>query len=171
MTSPAQRQELIRLLLAAGPIRSQHELQEALVARGVEVNQATISRDLASLGVVRGQRGGGPAYLLPDDVAEAPALAGAARLHRLLVDLPVETDAAPPLLVLRTTPGAANAIASSLDAVRHSDVIGTVAGDDTIFIACRGRAGLARVREYLTALRAEPAPPPNPSNPSAARTP
>lgn len=173
MTSPAQRQELIRQLLAAGPIRSQHELQEALAGRGVSVNQATISRDLAALGVVRGQRGGGPAYLLPDDVAEAPALAAAARLHRLLADLPVDMDAAPPLLVLRTTPGAANAIASSLDAVRHPDVVGTVAGDDTIFVACRGRTGLSRVRDYLVVLRAEPAPPDpvDPQNPSATRTP
>jgi transcriptional regulator of arginine metabolism len=173
MTSPTQRQELIRQLLAAGPVRSQHELQDALARRGVAVNQATISRDLAALGVVRGQRGGGPAYLLPDDVAEAPALVAAARLHRLLTDLPISMDAAPPLLVLRTTPGAANAIASSLDAIRHPDVVGTVAGDDTIFIACRGRAGLARVREHLIAHRAEEAPPgpADPSNPSATRTP
>jgi transcriptional regulator of arginine metabolism len=159
MTGPARRQEQIRQLLAAGPVRSQRALQEALAARGVEVNQATISRDLAALGVVRGSRGGGPAYLLPDDVAEGPALAAAARLRRLLADLPLEIDIAPPLLVLRTTPGAANAIASSLDLARHGDVVGTVAGDDTIFVACRGRAGLARVRDYLTALRAESAPP------------
>jgi len=162
MTGPAQRQQLIRQVLAAGPVRSQRELQLALAERGVEVNQATISRDLASLGVMRGSRGGGPAYLLPDDIAEAPALAAASRLQRLLADLPLEIDAAPPLLVLRTTHGAANAIASSLDLARHVDVVGTVAGDDTIFVACRGRAGLDRVRDYLTALRAEPAPPPSP---------
>jgi transcriptional regulator of arginine metabolism len=158
MTSPAQRQEQIRQLLAAGPIRSQRQLQVALAGRGVDVNQATISRDLAALGVVRGNRGGGPAYLLPDDVAEAPAAAAAARLRRLLADLPLEMGAAPPILVLRTTPGAANAIASSLDLARLPGVVGTVAGDDTIFVACRGRAGLGRVRDYLTALRAESAP-------------
>ncbi len=157
MTSAARRQEQIRELLAAGTVRSQRALQVALAERGAEVNQATISRDLATLGVVRGSRGGGPAYLLPDDVAEAPALAAAARLRRLLTDLPLDVDAAPPFLVLRTTPGAANAIASSLDLARHADVVGTVAGDDTIFVACRGRAGIARVRDYLTALRAEAA--------------
>ncbi len=160
MTSPARRQELIRQLLAAGPVRSQRALQIALGERGVDVNQATISRDLAALGVVRGSRGGGPAYLLPDDVAEAPAAAAAARLHRLLADLPLQIDSAPPFLVLRTTPGAANAIASSLDLARHADVVGTVAGDDTIFVACRGRTGLGRVRDYLTALSAHGAPPP-----------
>jgi transcriptional regulator of arginine metabolism len=160
MTSPAQRQELIRQLLAAGPVRSQHALQAALAEHGVDVNQATISRDLAALGVVRGSRGGGPAYLLPDDVAEAPAAAAAARLRRLLVDLPLEIDMAPPFLVLRTTPGAANAIASSLDLAHHADVVGTVAGDDTIFVACRGRAAMSRVRDYLTALRAQGAPAP-----------
>jgi transcriptional regulator of arginine metabolism len=168
MTGPAHRQELIRQLLAAGPVRSQHALQLALAERGVDVNQATISRDLAALGVMRGNRGGGPAYLLPDDVAEAPAAAAAARLRRLLTDLPLEIDAAPPFLVLRTTPGAANAIASSLDLARHADVVGTVAGDDTIFVACRGRAGLIRVRDYLTALRAESAPS---STPLPARNP
>ncbi len=98
MTSPAQRQEQIRQLLASGPVRSQRALQAALGERGVEVNQATISRDLAALGVVRGSRGGGPAYLLPDDIADGPALAAAARLRRLLADLPLEIDAAPPLL-------------------------------------------------------------------------
>ncbi len=159
MTGPAHRQELIRQLLAAGPVRSQRELQVALEERGIEVNQATISRDLATLGVMRGSRGGGPAYLLPDDVADAPSLAAASRLHRLLADLPLQIDEAPPFLVLRTTPGAANAIASSLDLARHPDVVGTVAGDDTIFVACRA-GGLARVRDYLVGLRpgAEPAP-------------
>ena len=158
MTTPARRQELIRQLLAAGRIGSQRELRAALATRAVEVNQATISRDLAVLGVVRANRGGGPAYLLPDDIAEAPALAATARLRRLLNDLPLELEAAPPLLVLRTTPGAANAIASSLDLVRHPDVAGTIAGDDTIFVACRGRAGLTRVREYLVGLRSAESP-------------
>lgn len=161
MTGPARRQELIRQLLAAGPVRSQRALQVELGEHGIEVNQATISRDLAALGVVRGSRGGAPAYLLPDDVAEAPAPAAAARLQRLLADLPLEIDEAPPLLVLRTTPGAANAFASSLDLARHADVVGTVAGDDTIFVACRP-GGLTRVRAYLVGLRGEATPSPNP---------
>lgn len=162
MTGIARR-ELVRRLIAAGTIGSQGELIDALAARGVHVTQATASRDLAALGVVRARRDGRPRYLLPDDVGGRDELAAPGQLRRLLADLPLQIDAAPPLLVLRTVPGGANAIASAIDLSHLDDVVGTVAGDDTIFIACRSAAGLRRVRRHLESLigvaDAAPAPP------------
>jgi transcriptional regulator of arginine metabolism len=104
-------------------------------------------------------RGGTPRYLLPDDVAERTEFDASERLRRLLADLPLAIDEAPPLLVLRTAPGAAHAIASALDLSFLPEVVGTVAGDDTIFVACRGRASLRRLRSTLSGLRGASAAP------------
>lgn len=153
MSARADRRELVRQLVASGRIHSQAQLVEELTGYGMAVTQATVSRDLAALGVMRGMRGGTPRYLLPDDVAEGTELDASERLRRLLADLPLAIDEAPPLLVLRTAPGAAHAIASALDLSFLPGVVGTVAGDDTIFVACRGRASLRRLRSSLSMLR------------------
>ena len=145
---------MVRRLIAAGGVHSQADVVSELAREGIEVTQATISRDLAALGVVRGLRGGRATYLLPDDIAESPAAAAQARLRRLLADLPLEMSAVAPLLVLHTAPGSANAIASALDLSRWPEVVGTVAGDDTIFIACPDAAAIERLRARLAALRA-----------------
>lgn len=154
MNARADRRELVRQLVASGRIHSQAQLVDELTGYGMAVTQATVSRDLAALGVVRGMRGGTPRYLLPDDVAERTEFDAPSRLRRLLADLPLAVDEAPPLLVLRTAPGAAHAIASALDLSFLPGVVGSVAGDDTIFVACRGRASLRRLRSTLSALRA-----------------
>jgi transcriptional regulator of arginine metabolism len=149
---------MVRRLIAAGGVHSQADLVSELAREGVEVTQATISRDLAALGVVRGLRGGRTTYLLPDDIAESPAAAAQARLRRLLADLPLEMSAVAPLLVLHTAPGSANAIASALDLSRWPEVVGTVAGDDTIFSVCPEAAAIERLRARLEAMRGGGAP-------------
>lgn len=149
-----ERRDHVRRLIAAGGIHTQAELVAALAANGVEVTQATISRDLAGLGVVRGFRGGRLTYLLPDDITDG-AGAAEARLRRLLADLPLSIAETAPLVVLRTSPGAANAIASSIDLSQWDDVVGTIAGDDTIFVACRDAAGMRRFRTRLERIIAE----------------
>jgi transcriptional regulator of arginine metabolism len=154
MNGRVNRRELVRQLVASGRIGSQQQLVAELGQLGVPVTQATVSRDLAALGAVRGMRGGTPRYLLPDDLVERPDPDAPERLRRLLADLPLAIDEAPPLLVLRTAPGAAHAIASSIDLSFLPGVVGTVAGDDTIFIACRDLATLTRLRDQLTAIRA-----------------
>jgi transcriptional regulator of arginine metabolism len=157
-----KRRDQVRRLIAAGGIHSQAELVAALAARGVEVTQATISRDLAGLGVVRGFRGGRLTYLLPDDLTDG-AGAAEARLRRLLADLPLTVAETTPLVVLRTSPGAANAIASSIDLSAWDEVVGTIAGDDTIFVACHDAAAMRRFRARLDRILAEVA-----TSPSAA---
>ncbi len=151
--SGRERRQAIRRLIAGGRIGSQADLIAALAEQGVAVTQATVSRDLATLGVVRATRDGHPRYLLPDDLVGGEDGAAALRLRRLLRDLPLDIDVAPPLLILRTAPGAANAIASAIDASRMDGAVGTVAGDDTIFVACRSAPALRRLRAALESIR------------------
>ena len=143
-----ERRDQVRRLIAAGGVHTQADLVAALRARGGEVTQATISRDLAGLGVVRGFRGGRLTYLLPDDMTDG---AGAAegRLRRLLADLPLTIGETAPFIVLRTSPGGANAIASAIDLSQWEDVVGTIAGDDTIFVACTDGTAMRRIRGRL----------------------
>jgi transcriptional regulator of arginine metabolism len=163
MSGRVSRRELVRQLVATGRIGSQAQLVAKLAAMGVHVTQATVSRDLADLQVVRGVRAGTPRYLLPDDIAERGDPLAPDRLRRLLGDLPLAIDEAPPLLILRTAPGAAHAIASAIDLSFLPGVVGTVAGDDTIFIACRDPETLRRLRDHLVAVRAGM---PSPAEPS-----
>ncbi len=149
-----ERRDQVRRLIAAGGVHTQGELVQALATRGVDVTQATISRDLAGLGVVRGFRGGRLTYLLPDDRTDGTG-AAQARLRRLLADLPLEIAETAPLVVLRTSPGAANAIASSIDLSQWGDVVGTIAGDDTIFVACTDASAMRRFRARLEGFLAE----------------
>jgi transcriptional regulator of arginine metabolism len=155
--STFERRDLVRRLIATGTIRTQADLVSALAERGMDVTQATVSRDLAGLGVVRGVRGGRLTYLLPDDVTEGAAAAAENRLRRLLADLPLTIAEAAPLVVLRTSPGAANAIASSVDLSAWDEVVGTIAGDDTIFVACADEPAMRRFRERLEAIVADAA--------------
>jgi transcriptional regulator of arginine metabolism len=145
------RQRAIRDLVAQRPIRTQQELAAALRDRGFRASQATISRDVAELQLVKAHRDGVTAYALPPRLAGSDP-GGEERLRRLLRDLPVEIRSAGLLLVLVTLPGSAHAIAASLDRARWSEVVGTVAGDDTVFVACADQRALRRLRERLERL-------------------
>jgi len=147
------RREVVRQLVASGRFHSQADIVAALAERGMHATQATVSRDLAALGALRGSRGGHTVYLLPDDVLGVPEAAGMERLRRLIGDLPLIIDEAPPLLVLRTSPGAAHVIASAIDLGFLPGVVGSVAGDDTIFVACRDRDSLKTLRTLLESIR------------------
>jgi transcriptional regulator of arginine metabolism len=133
------------------PIRTQQELATALRERGFRATQATISRDVAELRLVKVGREGVAVYALPDRVAEADP-GGEERLRRLFHDVPVEFREAGHLLVLVTLPGSAHAIAAALDRARWPEAVGTIAGDDTLFIACADRRTLARLRARLERL-------------------
>ncbi len=149
------RQRAIRDLVEQRPIRTQQELAAALRERGFRTTQATISRDVAELGLVKAGRVGTQAYALPPRLREADA-SGEDRVKRLLHDMPVEIREAGNLLVLRTLPGSAHPLAAALDRARWPEVVGSIAGDDTVFVAFTDRGGLARVKRRLEQL-AEPA--------------
>ncbi len=127
-----QRQRAIADWIRGGSVASQDWLVEQLRAAGMVATQATVSRDLDELGAIRLRREGQPRYALP----QAPA-AGAAALDRLLAEWVVSIEAAGSLIILKTPPGSANAVANTLDAADLPEVAGTIAGDDTIFVALR----------------------------------
>lgn len=125
-----QRQRLIADWLRKHRISSQEELVARLDLAGVAATQATVSRDLEELGAVRVRQAGGAHYRLPERAAN-----DAGELDRLLADWVTDIIAAGPLVVVRTPPGSANLVASALDAAGLPEVAGTIAGDDTIFLA------------------------------------
>jgi transcriptional regulator of arginine metabolism len=142
-TSRAARHARIVAVLAEHEVRSQAELAAQLEEAGVHVTQATLSRDLDELGAVklRSPDGGLPVYVVPQDDALLTARTAdddpPHRLARLLGELLVSAEASANLVVLRTPSGAANFLASALDRARLPEVLGTVAGDDTILVISR----------------------------------
>jgi transcriptional regulator of arginine metabolism len=159
------RHGLIVELLAGHEVRSQPELLDLLVQRGVQVTQATLSRDLVELDAVRVRAPSGAlVYALPaeggDRRPSAPGetVAAAHRLARLLADLLVSADASANLVVLRTPPGAAQFLASALDKSELGGVLGTIAGDDTVLVIGREAAGGDELARRLLALAQQPAP-------------
>jgi transcriptional regulator of arginine metabolism len=139
-TTRAGRQARIVALLSAQSVRSQSELAALLAGEGIEVTQATLSRDLEELGAVklRGADGGVGAYMVPEDGSPVRGVSGGTeRVSRLLGELLVSTDASGNLAVLRTPPGAAHYLASAIDRAALPYVVGTVAGDDTILVVAR----------------------------------
>jgi transcriptional regulator of arginine metabolism len=145
------RQQQIRDIIAGRSIRTQQQLAAALRERGFRATQATISRDVAELGLVKQNREGVLVYALPPRLAE-PEASEEERLRRLLHDLPIEIREAGLLLVVRTIPGSAHAVAAALDRTRWGEVAGSVAGDDTLFIAFSDRSSLQRIRKRLLRL-------------------
>lgn len=134
------RQARIVTILSSSSISSQGELAARLADDGVDVTQATLSRDLEELGAVklRGADGGVGVYVVPEDGSPVRGVSGGtARLSRLLSELLVSTDSSANLAVLRTPPGGADYLASALDRAALPYVVGTIAGDDTVFVAAR----------------------------------
>ncbi len=145
------RQRAIRDLVEQRPIRTQQELAAALRERGFRTTQATISRDIAELGLTKAGRGGTQAYALPPLLRDTEK-SGEDRLRTLLHELPVDVREAATMLVLRTLPGSAHALAAALDRVKWPEVVGSIAGDDTVFVAFADRQSLRRIRERLEEL-------------------
>jgi transcriptional regulator of arginine metabolism len=149
----AARHARIVELIRQQPVRSQTELADLLAAEGLQVTQATLSRDLEELRAVkvRGPDGGPGAYLIPED-GRAPLRAAEhapARLLRLLRELLTGVDASGNITVVRTPPGAAQFLASALDRSGLPDVVGTIAGDDTILVVARAADGGASLANKL----------------------
>ena len=145
------RQRAIRDLVEQRPIRTQQELAAALRERGFRATQATISRDVAELGLGKGSREGRAAYVLPPRLRDAE-VSGEDRLRRLIADVPVEFRVADLLLVIKTLPGSAHAVAAALDRTRWPEIVGSIAGDDTVFVATGDKGSLRRLRDRLVGL-------------------
>ena len=142
------RHQLIIELVTHHEVRSQPELADLLAERGVSVTQATLSRDLVELDAVKVRaQTGALVYAVPAEggdrrpAAPADTAASHARVARLAADLLVSAEASANLVVLRTPPGAAQFLASALDKGEFPEVLGTIAGDDTVLVISRDPAG------------------------------
>lgn len=156
MSSKQQRQQIIVQLIAAHNVSSQPELQELLKKKRVQATQATISRDLEELGAVKVRVAGGLSrYAIPE---YAPArVAPGDQLRRVMSEWVAEVTASANLVVVRTPPGCAHVVASALDRSANPDLLGTVAGDDTVICVATesaGGQGLARQLRDLAGLGA-----------------
>ncbi len=145
--SRVARREAIRRIVTDRPLQSQEAVQAALARLGIEATQATISRDLRAIGAVKGPGG----YTVPP--VEPPALGpGDAEMGAVLAQHVTSVVAAVGLVVLKTTPGSAQIVALELDRFPPSQVVGTVAGDDTVLVAVETPAGVKSVCRALRAL-------------------
>lgn len=142
------RQSRIADLVADHPVRSQGELAELLASDGVRVTQATLSRDLEELGVVKVEG----SYRVPASPAPMRRTPKAGRLARLSEELLTSAEAARNLVVVRTPPGGAHLLASAIDSSDLDRIVGSVAGDDTVLIVCRTDAAAAALADTLLAL-------------------
>ena len=133
MTAKSQRQRMIGDWLREHKVGSQEELVARLGIEGVAATQATVSRDLDELGAVKVRRDGAIRYVLSDQGGGGGS--DPAMLDRLLADWVIDIVEAAGLVVIRTPPGSANLVANALDGAGVDGIAGTIAGDDTIFIA------------------------------------
>jgi transcriptional regulator of arginine metabolism len=137
------RQGQIMKLLAGSPVASQDELRRQLVHLGVRVTQATLSRDIRELRLVKTANGYRP--LAAAGAEESPVAALARAVKEFLLDIRPAQN----MLVLKTPPGGAQPIAAALDAERWKEVAGTLAGDDTVLIVTPSRAACAAVQKRI----------------------
>ncbi|MFL6721320.1 MAG: arginine repressor [Sphingomonas sp.] len=142
-----RRQRAIAHLLRSDALSSQEELAERLGALGFAATQATISRDLEQIGAVKVRRGGHLSYAVPDTgrAGTAPGLAAVFR------DWVRSVEPAGNLVVIRTPPGSAHLVGVALDNSDLTEIVGTICGDDTIFVACRSAAQARALRSRLGA--------------------
>ncbi len=139
MTKRAVRHDVIREIIRRGNIKTQRELVEQLRAEGYDCTQATVSRDIAGMGLAKSRDG---YYVLPEDL----------RLQRMVGELVEGIEIVNNFLVVRTPSGIASGVAVALDAAQLKGVAGTLAGDDTIFVMCRSSIeaqGVAEVIRHL----------------------
>ncbi len=143
------RQRALLRLVTARRLATQADLARALRGAGFAATQATISRDIVELGLVKVARDGTHSYAAP--AAASTAVGGTDRLRRFCEDYPVEAAAAGNIVVLRSLPGTASTLAAAVDAGTFETIVGTIAGDDTVFVAIEegsSRPLLARLATF-----------------------
>lgn len=147
--SKIQRHIKIRELINGKEIRTQDELVDELKALGYNVTQATVSRDIKELHLVKVPTlSGDYKYSLPADLKFNPY----EKLKRLIVDAFVNIDHANHFIVLKTLPGNANAIGVLIDNLEWEEIMGTICGDDTCLIICRTEKDAVEIKKKLISM-------------------
>ena len=147
------RQRAIRQLVAGGPIGSQRELVEALSAQGFVVTQATVSRDITDLGLLKVARADGHVYVAPEDLAAPAPAPSDERLRRILADVPITVGRSGLILVLTGTPGTASVVAQAIDESTLTEQEGTLAGDNTLLVLFADEARLEHWLERFESIQ------------------
>lgn len=144
------RQIKVKELVERLVIRTQDELADALRSEGIDVTQATVSRDIKEMMLVKVPTGdGGHRYAFP---SEHSITVSVARLEKTFQDSVLTINSSGNIVVLRTLPGTAQAVAYVLDNIRWPEIIGTVAGDDTIFIVVKPEKDVPKVVERFESM-------------------
>jgi transcriptional regulator of arginine metabolism len=148
------RHAAIRRLVTAHPVASQGELVSELSALGFEVTQATVSRDVAELGLAKVMRGDRSIYVVPEALGTSLRPPSDERLRRILADIPVEIGRSGLILVLTGQPGTASVIGQAIDESTLADQVGTVAGDNTLIVLFPDELALERWLDRFLAIQA-----------------
>ncbi len=148
------RQRAIRELITSRSVGSQRQVVDALIAQGFEVTQATVSRDITELGLMKAPRADGHIYVAPEDVARSalPSPASDERLRRILGDIPVTVGRSGLILLLTGTPGTASVIAQAIDESTLREQEGTLAGDNTLLVLFADESRLGRWLDRFRAI-------------------
>ena len=149
MVMKARRKTVILELVDREAITSQEQLREKLHERGIEATQATLSRDIRELGLVKRAVDGAYRRSVPD----APTGGGEAALRRAVEEYLRTLETIEQLVVLRTDPGQAQPLAVAIDRARLAEIAGTIGGDDTILVICRSANDAAAVSDRFRAMR------------------
>lgn len=143
------RQNMIRMLIREGQISTQDELIQKLREKGYDVTQATVSRDIKELKLIKKVGPNGKSiYCLNTDTEGV----GSAKYNAILSEAIVSVDFAENIVVIKTHSGMASAAAAAIDATDSEGVVGTLAGDDTIFVLCRDREQVRSFYENVSRL-------------------
>ncbi|MBD2759998.1 arginine repressor [Yimella sp. cx-573] len=152
----ASRHQAITDLLTRHEVQSQTQLSQLLAEQGFSVTQATLSRDLDELGAVKLRREGQLVYAVAAEGGDGLTVASLGepdgRLRKVCNDLLVSAECAENLVVLKTPPGGASLLASAIDHARPQDVLGTIAGDDTIMVITASRVAAPLVTKHFLQL-------------------
>jgi transcriptional regulator of arginine metabolism len=169
VANKVERRQAIREIVAREGVGSQRELVDRLVRRGIAATQATVSRDIAELALIKLWRGRRHVYVLPEDMAGPANPAGSAggagsglaaapaasteRLRRILGDIPIRVARSGLILVLTGSPGTASVIAQAIDESPLDEQVGTVAGDNTLLVLFADPPALERWLERFSQLQ------------------
>jgi transcriptional regulator of arginine metabolism len=148
-----QRQALIRELVEREAITSQEQLRSRLRDRGIEATQATLSRDIRELGLVKRTADG--AYRSIGTVAQVGAAGSEAGLARVMSEYLRSQEVVGNMIVLKTDPGQAQTVAIAIDRSSLAEIVGTIGGDDTILVICRTPVASQSVADRFSMMREE----------------
>jgi len=150
--SKAERHAKVLEIIRAKPIETQEDLAVSLQKEGFDVTQATVSRDIKELGITKAPTGsGGYRYFVPQERTHEDS---DRRMRRLFQDSVVSIDYSENLIVIRTLTGNAHAVAATIDETGIPEIVGTIAGDDTILIVVKPKSAVISAMEIFTRLRA-----------------